>query len=1375
MSDQSPLILRKHDLNLQNAITSNRIKYTAISVSPSYLVCGANTGSLYIFRRANVELLRLISNLDVSDPIHLVQFSPIDEDVLSFATTKIVYILKLNLLDRGAKEKILLKITDHKATISCLHWSPAPNTLILYSADIHGAVNMSDVNKFGFIKTSLLFDCGATVVQLDSTPTQLLFSSTKQLFIIDFEKTQMKRVGKTERDGGYGGCFHPSERDRLLGARPGKNLWVAVVDSAIVESTIKFQAAFTSTPHTTLSTRYALAGPKIRTKDIQFGKLIRFRKFVISWDESSLILLDPRQGTILEWHVDIRLQQIAVLDNLIYFLHCSPSGETFVDTLEGVSPDEYIAHVLSLIQSDPTPDKTPLWIYLAGLIVLYSCSRLEILLSVRDHLPSEPPPGTEETFAKFIPFVDRLKSEHDRQIAEENARKAEELRQEELLKAERIKQELAAQKELEDQLRAQQQLEEEERAKKLEQEKQEFLRQQAEELRIRRLELDKKLERDRRREEAEARKRAQDDQELQEIEQKELIRKQLLHEARSPQSSSQDLRDSHSPSEIKPSTTPILSEDSTTHSHESDPSQNSDFIQQTIVGSEPTEAIEAIKSPPKKLRKRKRKRKGQPKFRVPDIAPPKIAPTPAPPPPSTIIIDQTKGGVAIPLPISGAPVVPQEPPANPLRKKQDSGGDFDFSQIKSFTRFIIPDSLIPLTNSITIPESLTSIIEQLPTIRDSGIISSANFQNSQNSSGAPANKSSSFGDLLESSSSIRDSDQSFKSNKDFNDDGNDIMGEILSVPFFPGGNGTPGAIPVKDLDIPEPSAAQSQAFDSATRELYRELCPNQNALYSGNSHNQMYNISMSDEQLAQLRTWIETFDPTRPFDAPHAWLEFLVSLCFWKEIDGVHDNPHLASAYSSDQSSWTDQICFQFLVQYQDFVDLQAVFFVCNRQHHDRSLDFLLNIQSKLPESRMKRKSLLQTIENYMKNADANSTLNLLESRADTGLGIFALPLLVSCSETDQVIRFLIRAYPWILPRNVYKYLETPHFTSRSKLEVYRGRKVFITYVTRLLQDEISLRSDEDLIYHWIKQCIAHDAPTADELYGKLPNGTQVPVYLAYRTNQWGHYDELMNILRKPHQFTYSRDRVRNLCRELGFFPGLVFMECSFKNYNTVSDILLYSDDLNTFHEICANFNSQNWSYILHKWKSVDSFLTLNHVRKRAITQEVIITSMLQCVGSIETMNLLTNVADFGKELPVGIYKELLQAGKLSIQQENLLPKILETINSHLWSHRPKEIAPQSRYWLESELNAAREGKTFSVDLPEFDNIQPLSRFYEEYQNHWGVPTKLLGGCCPTCTLPFKYAPNSVIVFPCGHVYHQNCIPEAACRECFQMDSLLNW
>jgi hypothetical protein len=137
--------------------------------------------------------------------------------------------------------------------------------------------------------------------------------------------------------------------------------------------------------------------------------------------------------------------------------------------------------------------------------------------------------------------------------------------------------------------------------------------------------------------------------------------------------------------------------------------------------------------------------------------------------------------------------------------------------------------------------------------------------------------------------------------------------------------------------------------------------------------------------------------------------------------------------------------------------------------------------------------------------------------------------------------------------------------------------------------------------------------------------------------------------------------------------------------------------------------------------------------------------------------------------------------------------EILEKTDAYLWSKRPSVIPPQIRAVLEEELQHSSNSvgsyaipPTLSFLAQEsnvrqpatllqrvqltFDHVVPLPKFYEDSAGHWGVPLDLSASCV-RCTHPLSKAlepSGNIVVFPCGHGFHQFCCEEDACITCFR-------
>jgi hypothetical protein len=154
---------------------------------------------------------------------------------------------------------------------------------------------------------------------------------------------------------------------------------------------------------------------------------------------------------------------------------------------------------------------------------------------------------------------------------------------------------------------------------------------------------------------------------------------------------------------------------------------------------------------------------------------------------------------------------------------------------------------------------------------------------------------------------------------------------------------------------------------------------------------------------------------------------------------------------------------------------------------------------------------------------------------------------------------------------------------------------------------------------------------------------------------------------------------------------------------------------------------------------------------------------------------------------------------------------VLEPLDAHLWAppHAALGRFPQLRAVLAAEMAPAGEARNaalgalpfltardgedaasprrtgslasdlggespFILACDPWSGAVPMPAFLEE-PGHWGVRLRLTGAasgapvCCPRCQLPLV-APSQgstpLAVFPCGHAYHEACIPERACLAC---------
>lgn len=176
---------------VQSQVGSGRVKYSCIDVSPRLLLLGANTGSIYMFSRPNIEFLRLWSHTDIRDCLSCIKISPSEKLFAVSSVRGQIYIIQMG--KPGEKDQVLLKVADHKeAEITTIIWQD--NASIL-SGDDAGCVFLSSLANAGmFFQADLLYKTDSRVVQLDVSGSRVLVSSLTKCSVLDVAKRSATHV-----------------------------------------------------------------------------------------------------------------------------------------------------------------------------------------------------------------------------------------------------------------------------------------------------------------------------------------------------------------------------------------------------------------------------------------------------------------------------------------------------------------------------------------------------------------------------------------------------------------------------------------------------------------------------------------------------------------------------------------------------------------------------------------------------------------------------------------------------------------------------------------------------------------------------------------------------------------------------------------------------------------------------------------------------------------------------------------------------------------------------------------------------------------------------------------------------------------------------
>lgn len=119
---------------------SQRIKYSSYDISNNYIICGATSGSLYLFHRQPCNFLQLIPKLN--GPINYVAISP-KEHYIAFSTQSNIHIY---VIDLKAIQPVIFSSYYHEMIITQIRWKKNENQLFL--GDIKGNVFLVNLNCF---------------------------------------------------------------------------------------------------------------------------------------------------------------------------------------------------------------------------------------------------------------------------------------------------------------------------------------------------------------------------------------------------------------------------------------------------------------------------------------------------------------------------------------------------------------------------------------------------------------------------------------------------------------------------------------------------------------------------------------------------------------------------------------------------------------------------------------------------------------------------------------------------------------------------------------------------------------------------------------------------------------------------------------------------------------------------------------------------------------------------------------------------------------------------------------------------------------------------------------------------------------------------
>ncbi|KAJ8911457.1 hypothetical protein NQ315_013561 [Exocentrus adspersus] len=353
----SNYILVEHLTSINSVIcdtfkSTKRIKLTCFDVSEEYIVFGASSGGIYIFKREPCEFLKLIPSKEGS-AIQIV-ISPNGKNIAITSLRGLVIILE-DFLDPNV---IPLIHSEHEgSTVTAIKWHG--NTI--YSGDDTGRVAvffLSNLLTIFQIPSSILLHLDSKIVQIDTYLNYLLVSTKTRTYLCDTEKECYKQIGRKLRDGNYGACFFNATDDdssdkyqsfkgifktinedehllspsnindvKIYCARPGARLWEANFEATVV-ITHQFRDSLNQCPSNllhlgnTVDTKMKVTAFKdvgAVPKDFNFCKIYPISNtFILTFDKSNIYIFDPAISKLMFWSCFKNINQVAIFGDYIY-------------------------------------------------------------------------------------------------------------------------------------------------------------------------------------------------------------------------------------------------------------------------------------------------------------------------------------------------------------------------------------------------------------------------------------------------------------------------------------------------------------------------------------------------------------------------------------------------------------------------------------------------------------------------------------------------------------------------------------------------------------------------------------------------------------------------------------------------------------------------------------------------------------------------------------------------------------------------------------------------------------------------------------------------------------------------------------------------
>ncbi|KAJ8946118.1 hypothetical protein NQ318_013168 [Aromia moschata] len=353
-------ILVEYLNSLQAVITqtfksAKRIKLTSFNISNKYIVFGASSGGIYIFKREPCEFIKLIPSKEGS-ALKIV-IAP-NEKNIAIGSSKGLLLIVENFLD-----------VNFRFSVVNYHENNIITEIIWHGNDVYCGDNVGIISVFSSnyllplfnAPSAIIMQLDSGIVQIDAYLNYLLISTHTRSYLCNTQEEQYKQIGKKLRDGCFGACFTNTNNNVFLTdirnqsfkgvfetvkedesfistltnpgikihcSRPGARIWEANLEATVL-MTYQFRESLAQHPsnilHITddieakLNISYFDDTDMVATS-FNFGKIYPIsNRLLFTYDGNGIYFFDPNTSSLILWTNNFKnIKDIKILNSVLY-------------------------------------------------------------------------------------------------------------------------------------------------------------------------------------------------------------------------------------------------------------------------------------------------------------------------------------------------------------------------------------------------------------------------------------------------------------------------------------------------------------------------------------------------------------------------------------------------------------------------------------------------------------------------------------------------------------------------------------------------------------------------------------------------------------------------------------------------------------------------------------------------------------------------------------------------------------------------------------------------------------------------------------------------------------------------------------------------